>query len=154
MGTLPGTEVMRGIERWSRRDPIWWRRGVIDIATMRIGDHQRCVLAQGYALRAEPSPGDPSGEPCLRAISNVYSNRIVGHSMKAGPGGFDCRSGGQLCEVGGGSPVNLRYRVGAVPEGGIPATAMAKASGSIAKVKPGGEQLAGRIVPQNSAADL
>ena len=92
----PGTEVMRGIERWSRRDPIWWRRGVIDIATMRIGDHQRCVLAQGYALRAEPSPRDPSGEPCLRAISNVYSNRIVGHSMNAGLGGVCAFQGTEL----------------------------------------------------------
>jgi hypothetical protein len=87
---------MRGIERWSRRDPIWWRRGVIDIATMRIGDHQRCVLAQGYALRAEPSPRDPSGEPCLRAINNVYSNRIVGHSMNAGLGGVCAFQGTEL----------------------------------------------------------
>jgi hypothetical protein len=63
MGTFPGTKSCGEIARWWRRDPIWWRRGVIDIATMRIGDHQRCVLAQGYAFRAEPPPGDPSCEP-------------------------------------------------------------------------------------------
>ena len=38
--------------------------------------------------------------------------------------------------------VNLRYRVGVVPEGGGSAAAMAKACGGIAKVEPGCEQLA------------
>jgi hypothetical protein len=48
-----------------------------------------------------------------------------------------------LCEVGGGSPVNLRYRVGVVSEGGGSATAMAQACRGIAQIEPGREQLAG-----------
>ena len=58
--------------------------------------------------------------------------RVVPRHAKSGV--FDCRPGGQLCEVGGGSPVNLRYRVGVVPEGGGSTAAMAKACSSIAKV--------------------
>lgn len=61
MGTLPARKSC-GNRALVPPGPIRWRRGVIDIATMRIGDHQRCVLAQGYAFRAEP-PGDPSCEP-------------------------------------------------------------------------------------------
>jgi hypothetical protein len=38
-----------------------------------------------------------------------------------------CGSGGELCEVGGRSPVDFRYRAGVVPQGGGSAAAMAKA---------------------------
>src|SRR5690348_15284325 len=56
-----------------------------------------------------------------------------------------CRSSGELCEVGGSTPVDFGYRVGVVPQCGGPAAAVAEASGRIAQVEPGRQQLASRV---------
>lgn len=53
-----------------------------------------------------------------------------------------CGSGGQLREVGGGSPVNLRYGVGVVPQCGGTAAAMTEARRGVTQVEPRREQLA------------
>jgi len=58
-----------------------------------------------------------------------------------------CGSGGELCEVGGGSSVDLRYGIGVVPQCGGPAAAVAEAGRSVAQVEPCCEQLAGRVMP-------
>lgn len=63
-------------------------------------------------------------------------------------------SGGELCEVGGGSPVDLRHRVGVVPQCGRSAAAMAKTRRSVTQVKPRREQLACRVVPQPFDTEL
>ena len=57
-------------------------------------------------------------------------------------------SGGELCEVGGSSPVDFRHRVGVVPQCGRSAAAVAKTRCGVTQVKPRREQLACRVVPQ------
>ena len=57
-------------------------------------------------------------------------------------------SGGELCEVGGSSPVDFRHRVGVVPQCGRSAAAVAKTRCCVTQVKPRREQLACRVVPQ------
>ena len=59
-----------------------------------------------------------------------------------------CGSGGELCEVGGSSPVDFRHRVCVVPQCGRSAAAMAKTSRGVTQVEPRREQLARRVVPQ------
>jgi hypothetical protein len=53
-----------------------------------------------------------------------------------------CRTSGELREVGGSSPVNLRHRVGVVPQSGCSAAAVAEARRGIAQVEACREQLA------------
>ena len=65
-----------------------------------------------------------------------------------------CGSGGQLREVGGASPVNLRYGVGVVPQCGGTAAAMTEARRADAQVEPCRQQLASRVVPQPLNAQL
>ena len=53
-------------------------------------------------------------------------------------------SGGQLCEVGGGTPIYLGDRIGVVPQGGRAAAAMADAGGGVAQVEAAGQELGAR----------
>jgi hypothetical protein len=56
-------------------------------------------------------------------------------------------SGGQLCEVGGGSPVDFGDRVGVVPQRCRAAAAVAEAGGGVAQIEAASEELAGGVVP-------
>src|SRR5258707_6524942 len=60
----------------------------------------------------------------------------------------------QLCEIGGGAPVNLRYWVGVMPQRGSPAAAVAEPRRGVAQIEPCSEQLAGRVVPQSFDVEL
>lgn len=61
---------------------------------------------------------------------------------------LSCGSGGQRGEVGGGSPVDLRSRIGVVPQCRGPTAAMAKARRGDSQVELCREQLASRALPQ------
>ncbi len=67
---------------------------------------------------------------------------------------MSCRPGRELCEIGGGTSVDLGYWVGVVSQCGGPAAAVAEARRSIAQVEPGRKQLAGCVVSQPFDVEL
>ena len=79
----------------------------------------------------------------------------------AGPGRFNPsgsaalgrRSGGQLCEVDGGAPVDLGDPVSVVPQGGRAASAVAEAGGGVPQVEAAREELAGGVMPSTFDVD-
>src|SRR5580693_210484 len=56
---------------------------------------------------------------------------------------------GELGEIGRGAPVDFRYRVSVVAQGGGAAAAVAEPGGCVAEVDSAREQLAGRVVAQS-----
>lgn len=58
--------VMRGLDALTDYDPLYWADhgpDAIDLARIRVGDHQWDVLAQAFRSCAKPPPGRPDDPP-------------------------------------------------------------------------------------------
>jgi hypothetical protein len=120
-----------------------------DVGRQRAGVEGRVAAACRQVIAQE-----------LEVVADVLQVGADGRfGLAVGPRGtalaaVGCGSGGQLREIGGGSPVNLRYGVGVVPQCGGTAAAMTEARRGVTQVEPRREQLASRVawVPQLDAS--